>query len=144
MANLLDGFSYTINSKLIGEINIRCCICQDSSICRVEEWITKNRLLFVPFMRRVVGYSFTWIDCRHQLGFDAQEKLNIYRDKLREFRTLPMPNCADLIPVEFEERGILPKDRTARVVAILLTLVFIVLFLLFACSMLRDLLLLLT
>jgi len=144
MAYLLEGFSRTVSSKALGEINIRCCICQDSSRCHVEEWITKNRFLFIPFMRRVTGYTFTWINCRHQLGFDTHENVLNYRDKLREYRTLPIPSFADLIPVKFEERGILPKDRTARTVAILISLLFLAMFLAIACTLLGDLLVLLT
>jgi hypothetical protein len=140
MAYLLEGFSRTVSSKELGEIRFRCCICQDNSNCQVMEWKTKNRFLFIPFLSRITEYSFLWSNCLHQLGFDTHENVHNYRDKLGEYGTLPIPSCADLIPVEFEERGILPKDRTARTVAILLTLLFLAMFLALACTLLGDLL----
>ena len=143
MTYLLEGFSSTISSKVLGVINIRCCICKDSTQCIVEEWVTRYRFLFIPILRRLTGYSFRWTDCYHQLGFNAPKKILQYQEKARDYRTVPIPSCEDLIPVRFEERGILPEDRTARIVAILLTLLFISMFLALACTLLGDLLVLL-
>jgi hypothetical protein len=90
--------------------------------------------------RRIEGYTFKWAKCHHQLGFRSALKELEYKEKVRDYQTIPIPDCSDLSPKKFEERGILPKDRTPRIVAILLTLLFVLLLLTFIWKFVEGLL----